>query len=119
MKIPDADQRQCKTCLKPYPLNLFRVDGNVCRYCENGIAAHPKLYERIQSKKGLDIPKVNKKEPLKNIEEEQIFINPETTLEKASNEIVILKNTIETENNSQKINSPNSDKDNYEDQEPH
>ncbi len=111
MKIPDAEQRQCTNCLNPYPLNLFRVDGNVCRYCENGITAHPKLYETIQSQKRLEVPIANKKEALKHIGIENTIKEPQTSLEKPSKDSIEMEDTIRALNDDQDIKEPNSDED--------
>ena len=39
MEIRPAETRECTDCGNLYSLNLFRLDGNCCRYCESGIEA--------------------------------------------------------------------------------
>ncbi len=35
MQLPPPDSRHCESCLNTMTLNLFRLDSQICRYCEN------------------------------------------------------------------------------------
>ncbi len=37
MNIKEIDKRECKECNRFLSLNLFRADGDCCRYCEIGV----------------------------------------------------------------------------------
>ena len=37
MEVPPPEMRTCNACKKTFSLNMFRKDGESCRYCDDGI----------------------------------------------------------------------------------
>ena len=45
MKVPQPEKRKCDECLNYMTLNLFRLNSEKCRYCQESLAIPERLKE--------------------------------------------------------------------------
>ncbi len=47
MNSDKPEKRECIECKNHYPLNLFKVDWNICMYCEKGVAQPNRITREV------------------------------------------------------------------------
>ena len=74
MQTPSQELRTCDSCQNKLLLNMFRPDGNICRYCEAGI----KIPKHLLSSSGLESTQVELTPESKQISEDSNIEDPYT-----------------------------------------